>query len=176
MKSSPQDYPPSSPEALAFIRDALHTKQSRREFMALVVAVIGLLVAYIPYGVGIVASFFAGAWLALLPIFTTSPFDARSVVVPFWMIVVALTGNLQIVFSLIAFRRKSIWLQNPIAKVGTLVAQLYWCYPGVILYFWYAWVASSALLFMITPLEHFSWENIKGRKPSSRLPADDVYP
>lgn len=119
----------------------------------LILAVVLLLIAYVPIGY-------------LAPIFglqfgwelVTERKSLWHQVWGAWLMVGTVIGNLQIVFCLISPSRPSLLWQNPFLKTAATLGQLSWGFLGFAFLPWYPWVIGSAILFTCTP-GRFRWPN-----------------
>jgi hypothetical protein len=68
-----------------------------------------------------------------------------------WLIAATVTGNVQVLLSLLSATDESPFFQNTILKTVATLGQLSWVYPGYMFYPWYFWVVGTAILFTITP-------------------------
>jgi len=117
----------------------------------LVLAIVLLLVAYLPFG--FLAPLFGlqYAWELVS--------EKKSLVHTLWgawLVIATLVGNLQIFACLASPHRPSIWLQNQYWKSVATFGQLSWVFFGIYFLPWFPWVIGSALLFTITPCK-FRW-------------------
>jgi hypothetical protein len=110
------------------------------------VALVGLLVAYIPQGPLLMYWGFEVSWGVL-----TMNVDWLSNLYYFLLLIATVLGNVAIVCCLASMIWRLYWLPMRTIKIVGIISQLLWAPLGYEIYPWYFWVGSSALLFALIP-------------------------
>ena len=120
------------------------------DFRTFLIAIAGLAVAYVPFG--LVGT--RWAFLYALDLVIHEP-HVPSKLWSLWLLVALLVASLQILFCLLSAGEPHPVFQNPALKVVALLGQLSWGIYGHDHLFWYLWLGSSCLLFWVTPRTAF---------------------
>lgn len=112
----------------------------------LMLSMVLLLIAYIPIGFLAPLAGISIGWQSLT---TASNVFLR--IWGAWLIVATVTGNVQVLLSLLSAADDNQIFQNSKLKTVATLGQLSWVYPGYMFYPWYFWVVGTAILFTITP-------------------------
>ena len=108
----------------------------------LLVASVALAIAYIPHGL---SAAFLGTIYAWEELNYSTSFYVK--IYDIFLILGAVTGNLQVILSLVSLKFDNALTNNPILKVCAMIGQLLWAPYAYQFYAWYFWVVGSAILF-----------------------------